>query len=143
MRGNLTLPRAALWTGTAVAAALLLYNRRRIIRALRRPASPEWWRLSAVEVVAALKEKRVTPSELIEVAAARISAVDGAVNAVPTRCFDRARACARQFEAGGGAPGLLYGLPVLLKDNQQVEGVLCTAGTRPASRRSPTPCGAP
>ena len=52
-------------------------------------------RMTATEVVARLKRREVTPLELVDVLARRIEAIDGKVNAIPTRCFERARNQAR------------------------------------------------
>ncbi|WP_291686224.1 amidase family protein, partial [Bradyrhizobium sp.] len=56
--------------------------------------------------------------------------VDGQVNALPTRCFDRARAHAKALmKKPAGERGLLAGLPVPIKDLTDVEGVLTTQGS--------------
>jgi amidase len=91
-------------------------------------------RLSATEAVTRLKRGEVSPLELIDAAEARIAAVDGAVNALPTRCFERARAHARELMAGRrrqaeGEPGWLAGLPVAIKDLADVAGVRTTYGS--------------
>ena len=91
-------------------------------------SEPCWWQCSAVECVEALRARRVSPHTLIEVAAARIAATDGVLNAVPILCLERARARAAAFEANGGAPGPLYGLPVLVKETQSLSGVRWTKG---------------
>ena len=97
------------------------------------------WRLSACEVVALLKEGGVTPLELIEVAAARLAAVEPAVNAVPQLCLERARAAASALQARGHPaappPGYLYGLPVVVKDLSAVAGVRWTSGSLVHARR--------
>ena len=46
---------------------------------------------TAREIVARLRRKEIAPLELIDAAVARIEEVNGAVNAVPTLCADRAR----------------------------------------------------
>jgi amidase len=97
-------------------------------------ASDDLIRLSASEVVARLRRKEVSPLELIDAAAARIAAVDGAVNALPTLCLDRARAHARELLAGRRReaetePGWLAGLPVAIKDLVDVAGVRTTYGS--------------
>jgi len=88
---------------------------------------------SARSVVAELAAGRVSPLELVEAAIARIEAVDPLVNAVPTRCFERARAHARALMQGGaaaaGKPGWLGGLPIVVKDLNDVEGVRTTYGS--------------
>ncbi len=92
------------------------------------------FRLSAVEVVRQLRRGALFPEDLIDAALARIGAVDGAVNALPTLCADRARH--RAGELAGGrlpvepdAPGWLAGLPVVIKDMNPVSGVRTTFGS--------------
>ena len=81
---------------------------------------------SATSLVAMLRAGDVTPNDLLDALEARVEAVDGTVNALPTRCFDRARACAARPSV---ARGPLYGLPVAIKDLSDVAGVRCTAGS--------------
>src|ERR1041385_8000914 len=93
----------------------------------------DWWRLSAVEAVAALKRREVSPLELVEVAAERIAATNPKINAMVTLCYDRARAHARRIMEARDAerpPHYLHGLPIAVKDNTDVEGVRCTSGSR-------------
>jgi amidase len=90
--------------------------------------------LTATQAVARLHAGEVSPLELVEAAAARIEAVDGAVNAMPTLCLDRARAHAKALMAGQrreaeGEPGWLGGLPVAIKDLADVAGVRTTYGS--------------
>ncbi len=88
--------------------------------------------LTAVEAVALLRSKRVSPLEMVEAAARRIEAVDGQVNALPIRFLDVAREEARRFRADGGgseAPGWLAGLPIAVKDYNDVGGQLTTNGS--------------
>jgi amidase len=91
-------------------------------------------RLSASEVVARLRQGEVSPLDLIDAAEARIAAVDGAVNALPTLCLDRARAHARDLMNGHrreaeGEQGWLAGLPLVIKDLVDVAGVRTTYGS--------------
>ena len=91
-------------------------------------------RLPATEAVALLARGAVSPLELVDAAAARIAATDGAVNAVPTLCLERARAHALALMAGQrrsdeGARGWLGGLPVVIKDLMDVAGVRTTYGS--------------
>ncbi len=87
-------------------------------------------RLGAVEAVALLKARKVSPLELIDAAEARIEAVDGAVNAFVTRCFDRARRRAATLDTTHAAEaGWLAGLPIGVKDLEEVEGVTTTLGS--------------
>ena len=91
-------------------------------------------RLTATEAVTRLRRGEITPLDLIEAAAARIAAVEPAVNALPTLCLDRARDHARALMAGQkrdaeDEPGWLAGLPVSIKDLTDVAGVRTTYGS--------------
>ena len=91
-------------------------------------------RLTATAAVARLAAGEISPLELVEAAAARIAEVDGAVNALPTLCLERARGHARDLMAGrrreaAGERGWLGGLPVAIKDLIDVEGVRTTYGS--------------
>jgi amidase len=87
-------------------------------------------RATACEIVDKLKTGEVTPLDLLDVLERRIAEVDGKVNALPTLCFDRARARAKALmQKPAGARGLLAGLPIPIKDLTNVEGVLTTQGS--------------
>src|SRR5579883_1284655 len=79
----------------------------------------ELHRLTARAAVKALKRGEVSPLELIEAALARIAATDGAVNALPTLCPERARRAAKDIRRDS----LLAGLPIAIKDLMDVAGV--------------------
>ncbi|MBL26091.1 MAG: amidase [Rhodospirillaceae bacterium] len=85
---------------------------------------------TATDVVGMLRKKEVSPVELIEASLARIEAVEPQVNALPTVCADRAldRARSMRHPAEPG-PGYLWGLPVVIKDLADVEGVRTTYGS--------------
>lgn len=88
--------------------------------------------MSARSVVDLLKKKEVTPLELVEISAERILETDDKVNAIPTRCFDRAREHAKRIMEGGdgeSGPGRLCGLPLAIKDLDDVAGVRTTHGS--------------
>jgi len=93
----------------------------------------ELWRLSAREMVARLKSGEVSPLEAVDAAAGRIAESNDAVNAMVTLCLDRARDQARTLMAAGPpdepGPGYLYGLPISVKDLDEVAGVRCTYGS--------------
>src|SRR5262245_62624207 len=97
--------------------------------------SIELWKMTAIEAVARLKKKEITPLELVEASAQRIAEVEPAVNALPTLCLDRARDHAKRIMAGGAAceasseAGWLAGLPVSIKDLTDVAGVRTTYGS--------------
>lgn len=93
--------------------------------------STELTKLSALAVRDLLVAGDVTSVELVEAAAARLAVVEPQLNAVPTLCLDRAREQARAADAArrAGRPSLLGGLPIVVKDNNDVEGVRNTGGT--------------
>ncbi|MGA7998566.1 MAG: amidase family protein [Bradyrhizobium sp.] len=87
-------------------------------------------RTTACAIVEKLNSGEVTPLDLLDVLERRIAEVDGKVNALPTRCFDRARGHAKTLmKKPKGERGLLAGLPVPIKDLFDVEGVLTTQGS--------------
>ncbi len=97
------------------------------------PADDELVRLTATEAVALLKRREVSPLELVEAAAARIEAVDEQVNALPIRFLDQARAAAKRLAAKApgqdARPGWLAGLPIAVKDYNDVGGQITTYGS--------------
>jgi amidase len=87
-------------------------------------------RQDAVAIVARLKKGEVTPHDLLDALEKRIAAVNGPVNALPTLCFDRARAHAdRLMKLPLAERGRLAGMPVPIKDLVNVAGVLSTQGS--------------
>jgi amidase len=87
-------------------------------------------RETACAIVTKLKAGEVTPLDLLDVLEQRIGEVDGKVNALPTRCFDRARTRAKALmKKPASERGLLAGLPIPIKDLIHVEGVLNTQGS--------------
>jgi amidase len=94
----------------------------------------ELWRLSARELVRRLKAGEVRPVEALEAALSRIEAVEPRLNAIPTLCEARARRQAERIEKGEIAPpedgrGWLAGLPIAIKDLNDVAGVRTTYGS--------------
>ena len=87
-------------------------------------------RMSERAVVAALRNGEVTPDAAIDAALERIRETDPVINAVPTVCEDRARRRAGSLPTDRrDDPGYLHGLPVLIKDLTDVEGVRTTSGS--------------
>ena len=87
-------------------------------------------RETACAVIGKLNSGEVTPLDLLDVLEKRIAEIDGKVNALPTLCFDRARAHAKALmKKPAGERGMLAGMPVPIKDLTNVEGVLTTQGS--------------
>ena len=87
-------------------------------------------RETACAIVGKLKTGDVTPLDLLDALEQRIAEVDGQVNALPTLCFDRARAHARTLmDRPITERGLLAGMPIPIKDLTAVKGVLTTQGS--------------
>jgi amidase len=94
------------------------------------PSDQSLIRMGACEIVDLLSIGAVTPLDLLDTLEARISAVDGAVNALPTLCFERAREHARDLmDRPVVERGRLGGLPVPIKDLTEVGGVRSTYGS--------------
>ncbi|MBK9083412.1 MAG: amidase [Rhizobiales bacterium] len=86
--------------------------------------------MSANEIVRLLKAGDVSPLDLLDALEQRCAQVDGAVNALPTRDFERARAAARALLRKPVAErGLLAGMPVPIKDLTNVAGMRSTMGS--------------
>ena len=87
-------------------------------------------RADAATIIARLKRGEVTPHDLLDALEARIAAVNGAVNALPTLCFDRARQHAdRLMKKPLAQRGQLAGMPIPIKDLVNVAGVRSTQGS--------------
>ncbi len=87
-------------------------------------------RMTATAIVEGLRSGDITPLDCLDALESRVAGVDEKVNALPTRCFERARGHARQIMAKPLAErGLLAGLPVPIKDLADVAGVRSTQGS--------------
>ncbi len=87
------------------------------------------WTLDATQVVDLLRKGDITPHDILDSLEHRIKAVDPAVNALPTLCFDRAHKAADQ-RTTQAQNDILCGLPVAIKDSSLVSGVRSTYGSR-------------
>lgn len=91
----------------------------------------ELYQLSACEMVRRLKSGSISVHDALDSLEQRIQQTDSAINALPTRCFDRARAKADKIQAlAAEQRGLLCGLPVTIKDSMAVAGVRASSGSR-------------
>ncbi len=90
----------------------------------------ELFRSTANEIVTRLTNGDISPLDCLDALEKRISDVDHKVNALPTLCFDRARAHARELMQKPMAKrGILAGLPVPIKDLANVANVRSTQGS--------------
>ena len=89
------------------------------------------WEKSAVEVIALLKNKEISPKEVLDSTLNRINETHKSINAVVTLCKDRA---IKQIQTINSRmknhPGYLNGLPVVIKDLTDVSGVKTTYGSK-------------
>jgi len=85
---------------------------------------------SAGDLLAALRRREVSSAELVADAIRRIEALDGRVNAVVVRDFDRARQAAEAADAAlaRGEHLPLLGLPMTVKESFNVAGLPTTWG---------------
>jgi len=87
-------------------------------------------RADACTLVDLLKREEISAHDLLDALEERIAEVDPAVNALPTRCFERARAHAdRLMKKRVEERGTLAGMPVPIKDLIDVAGVRSTQGS--------------
>lgn len=87
---------------------------------------------SAGNMARAIREKKISSAELMQLHLERIEAVNPRLNAIvqlpAERVMDEARA-ADSFLARGEIKGPLHGVPVTLKDAIETEGIISTGGT--------------
>ena len=88
---------------------------------------------SAGELAPLIKNKELSPVEIIDAHLARIEATEPVLNSFITLLADESRAAARQAEQDiqrGNYRGPLHGIPVALKDLYNTGGVRTTSGSR-------------
>src|SRR5271163_4638205 len=91
------------------------------------------WRLSATDVAAAIKSKKVSARQVAEAALARLDAVNPAINAVVDHRPEDVLAQAAAIDtaiARNEAVGPLAGVPVTVKANIDQEGYANTNGLK-------------
>ena len=87
--------------------------------------------VSASDLAAAIRRRRVSSREALEYFLARIASLDKSINSVVTIDADRARAEADEADrllARGEARGALHGVPMTVKDSLQTRGMRTTSG---------------
>ena len=88
---------------------------------------------SVTAMAQAIRDKRVSATEVVEVHLQRIEAVNPALNAVVQVAGARARLealAADQAVARGELRGPLHGVPMTIKDSLDTAGVISTGGTK-------------
>ena len=80
-----------------------------------------------------LQKKEVSVSDLVDESFKRISEVEGKVQAFLTLDEENARNKAKQLDeklAGGDSTGILFGMPIGIKDNIVTKGVRTTCASK-------------
>ncbi|MEI7932897.1 MAG: amidase family protein, partial [Alphaproteobacteria bacterium] len=92
--------------------------------------SIDYPKATAGELARALRKGKVSAVELTNTAIARIEALDGALNAVVVRDFDRARAAAKAADKrlARGERDQLLGVPMTVKESYDLTGYPSTWG---------------
>ena len=93
----------------------------------------EFWKLSAAEIAALVRDRQISAREVAEDAIARMDAVNPQLNAVVQTTSDEAVAAAEVLDAklaDGLDPGPLTGVPVTVKVNVDQTGWATTNGVR-------------
>ncbi len=85
---------------------------------------------NAVEISRALAAREVSAFELTQAAIARIEALDGPINAICVKTYDRARASAKAADEklGRGERAPLLGVPMTVKESFNMAGTPTTWG---------------
>jgi amidase len=100
---------------------------------------PIYW-MSAAAIADAVREREISPVEVVEAVLKRIETVNGSLNAVVTVCAEQAVEAARLAEnkvTRGEATGPLHGVPFTVKDSTDTARVRTTLGSRLMSRNVP------
>ena len=88
---------------------------------------------SSLDIIVAIKNKEVSPVEMLECYLDRIEKINPQINAIVTLTEESARAQAKKAEERlfkGEPLGPLHGVPVTLKDNIFTQGVKTTFGSK-------------
>lgn len=88
--------------------------------------------LSATHLIAAIKEKKISAVELLELYIDRINRLNPRINAVVATDFENARTRAKKADDAlmrGECWGPLHGLPMTIKDSIEVSAMPCTSGS--------------
>jgi len=97
--------------------------------------------VTAGELADAVRTRRTSALELCDAAIARIERLDGPINAVVVRDFERAREQARACDSrvsSGDTAGALLGVPMTVKESYNIAGLPTTWGLPPFRDFRPT-----
>jgi len=86
---------------------------------------------TAGELARRIRDGEISSAELTDHYIDRIERLDGDINAVVVRDFERARAAAKRADealAAGGALGPLHGVPMTIKESYDIAGLRTTWG---------------
>jgi len=125
------LQRAALGTA-ALALASRFTASARAASATSTDKSTDPLYMSTVKLAELIRTKKLTSAEVVHLHIKRIEAVNGKLNAVVAKCFERAISEAKAADASlakGKLLGPLHGVPFTVKDSFDTAGVLSTGGT--------------
>jgi len=93
----------------------------------------EIYYMPAIEIAMAIREKKLSPVEVVDAILARVDKLNPKLNAYCTLLTDDARKQAKAAEnlvMEGGEIGVLHGVPVSIKDLVFTKGVRTTFGSR-------------
>ena len=96
------------------------------------PAMSDITMLSMAEVASMLKDRKISPLEVLDACMKRTKSLNGELNAYNLLMEDEAFAAAKQAEtdiAAGKYKGALHGIPIALKDLFYTKGIPTTAGS--------------
>jgi Asp-tRNA(Asn)/Glu-tRNA(Gln) amidotransferase A subunit family amidase len=97
--------------------------------------------LSLADLASSVRRKEVSAEDMVRRAAERIERLDGSIGAVVARRFElamsEARALDSRIAAGGDDPGPLCGIPMLVKDNEDLAGMVTTYGSLTRAQDEP------
>ena len=91
-----------------------------------------WYFRSATQLADAIRSKQIKAVELVEIYKERYHRINPELNAIITDDFENAlnkAADADKALAEGTIWGPLHGVPITIKDNLEVTGMTCTAGS--------------
>ena len=77
----------------------------------------------AIALAAQIRARKLSPLEAVDAAIARIETLDGPINAVVVRDFERARDAAKALDTGSSEGRPLFGVPMTIKESFDIAGL--------------------